>query len=142
MNNSLYIQFWATVCKTVRHMPSDRCLSVCLSVTLGVLWPNGWMDQDTTWYGGRPRRRRDCVRWGPSSPTERGRAAPIFGSCLLWPNGWIDQDTMHLVYGGRPRRRPDCVRWGPSSPTERGTAAHPPLFVPLCSGTAAHLSNC
>ena len=24
--------FWATVCKTVRSMLSDRCLSVCLSV--------------------------------------------------------------------------------------------------------------
>ena len=20
-----------------------------------ILWPNGWMDQDATWYGGRPR---------------------------------------------------------------------------------------
>jgi len=19
-----------------------------------LLWPNGWMDQDATWYGGRP----------------------------------------------------------------------------------------
>jgi len=29
-------RFWATVCKTVRHTLSDRCLScpVCLSVTL------------------------------------------------------------------------------------------------------------
>jgi len=26
--------FWATVCKTVRPTLSDRCLSVCLSVTL------------------------------------------------------------------------------------------------------------
>ena len=26
--------FWATVCKTVRLMLSDRCLSACLSVTL------------------------------------------------------------------------------------------------------------
>ena len=44
--------FWATVCKTVRPMLSDRCLS-CLTVTLGgVLWPNGWMDQDETWSGG------------------------------------------------------------------------------------------
>jgi len=33
-----------------------------------LLWPNGWMDQDTTWYGGRPRPRRRCDRWGPSSP--------------------------------------------------------------------------
>ena len=43
-----------------------------------LLWPNGWMDQDTTWYGGRPRPRRNCVRWGPSSITERGTAAPTF----------------------------------------------------------------
>ena len=35
-------------------------------------WPNGWMDQDATWYGGRPRPKPRCVRWGPSSPTERG----------------------------------------------------------------------
>ena len=27
------------------------CLSVC---NVGVLWPNGWMDQDATWYGSRP----------------------------------------------------------------------------------------
>jgi len=39
--------FWATACKTVRSMLSDRCpacLSVCLSVlsvcNVGVLWPN------------------------------------------------------------------------------------------------------
>jgi len=22
-----------------------------------LLWPNGWMDKDATWYGGRPRPR-------------------------------------------------------------------------------------
>ena len=33
-----------------------------------LLWPNVWMDQDTTWYSGRPWPRRHCVRWGPSSP--------------------------------------------------------------------------
>ena len=37
--------FWATVCKTVHPMLSDRCpvlswLSVC---NVGVLLPNGWM---------------------------------------------------------------------------------------------------
>ena len=26
-----------------------------------LLWPNGWMDQDATWYEGRPRRRPHCV---------------------------------------------------------------------------------
>jgi len=33
------------------------CLSVCVSCNVGALWPNFWMDQDATWYGGRPRLR-------------------------------------------------------------------------------------
>jgi len=32
-----------------------------------LLWPNGWMDEDTTWYGSRPRPRPHCVRRGLSS---------------------------------------------------------------------------
>ena len=28
-----------------------------------LLWPNGWMHQDATWYGGRPQPRRLYVRW-------------------------------------------------------------------------------
>jgi len=43
-----------------------------------LLWPNGWMDQDTTWYGNMPRPRPHCVRWGRSSPTERGTTVPTF----------------------------------------------------------------
>ena len=31
-----------------------------------LLWPNGWMDQDGTWHGGRPQPRGLCVRLGPS----------------------------------------------------------------------------
>jgi len=42
--------------------------------------------KDTTWYGGKPRPRPHCVRWGHSSP-QKGHKPPIFGSCLLWPNG-------------------------------------------------------
>jgi len=57
-------------------MLSDRCLS-CLSVCpvcdVVVLWPNGWMDQDETWHGGRTRPRPQCVRWESSSP-QRGTA--------------------------------------------------------------------
>jgi len=33
-----------------------------------LLWPNGWMHEDATWYGGRPQPRGLCVRWGPSPP--------------------------------------------------------------------------
>jgi len=49
------------------------CVPVC---NVGVLWPNGWIDEDATWCGGRPRPRRHCVRRGPCSPTEKGTAAP------------------------------------------------------------------
>jgi len=44
------------------------------------LWPNGWIDPDDTWYGGRPRPKRHCVTWGPSShPLPRKKAtAPNF----------------------------------------------------------------
>jgi len=43
-----------------------------------LLWPNGWMNQDTIWYGGRPWPGRHCVRWGPSYPSKRGTAPPNF----------------------------------------------------------------
>ena len=43
------------------------------------------MHQATTWYGGRPRPRRHCVRWGPA-PQKSGTPL-IFGPYLLWPNG-------------------------------------------------------
>jgi len=63
----------------------------------------------------------DCVRWGPSSPPQKGGGAPslIFGPCLLWSNGWMDQDgTWHE---GGPWSMPHCARWGPSSsPQKRG----------------------
>jgi len=61
-----------------------------------LLWPNGWMDHDSTWYGGRPRPRRHCVRWGPSCP-QRG-TAPIFGPCLLWPNECPSQLLMSTCF--------------------------------------------
>jgi len=53
-------------------------LSVCPVCNVGVLWPNGWMDHNATWYRGRPRPRPHYVRWGPSSPMERGSAPPTF----------------------------------------------------------------
>ena len=85
------------------------------------LRPNGFIDQDATWYGGRPRPRRLCVRWGHRSPPQkRGGAPQIFGPCLLWLTGQMDQDgTWH---GGRLRPKRLCVRWGPSPPLQKGGA--------------------
>jgi len=36
------------------------------------------MDQDATWYEGRPRPRRHCVRWEPSCPHGKGHSSPHF----------------------------------------------------------------
>ena len=84
-----------------------------------LLWPNGWMHQDATWCGGRPQRRRLCVRWGPSAPTpQKGRSPPIFGPRILWPNGCMDQDA--TCYEGMPRFTRHCVRLGPSSTSHTG----------------------
>jgi len=74
------------------------------------------MDQDATWFGGRPRPRPYCARgaqppiFGPCllctevglgpdhivldgdpAPHLKGAQSPLFGLCLLWPNGagWI-----------------------------------------------------
>ena len=86
-----------------------------------LLWPNGWMDQDTTWQGWRPQPSRHCVRWGPSSPSKGGTASPSF-----WPiycgqtAGWIKMPFGREV--GLDPARQHCVRWGPSPPPQKGTA--------------------
>jgi len=40
-----------------------------------LLWPNGWMDEDATWYGSRPRPSAHCIRRGPSS-SQKGHSSP------------------------------------------------------------------
>ena len=61
-----------------------------------LLWANGWMDQDATWYRDRPRHRQLCVRWGPSSPSEKGGGTPNF-----WPMSMVtksmDGSRRHLI---------------------------------------------
>jgi len=43
------------------------------------LWPNGWMHQDATWYGGRPQPRRLCVSWGPNPTPKKGWSPQFYG---------------------------------------------------------------
>jgi len=94
------------------------------------LWPNGWINQDTAWYGGRPWPRLHCVRWGPSSPPLKGHN-PQFSAhaCCGETVGWIKM----------PLGREVCVRWGPTSPPIKG---HSPQFSAhvYCGQTVAHLS--
>jgi len=87
-----------------------------------LLWSNGWMDQDATWYRGKSRPRRRCFRWGCSSPI-KGAQPPVFGSCLFVAKR-LDEDATR--YGSRSRPRPHFVRRGHSSPVK--AAQQPVLF--------------
>jgi len=117
-----FSRFWATVCKAVRPVLSDHCLSrpVC---DVGIFWPNGWMDQDATWHVVGVNLGQIVLDGDPApSPPKRG-TAPNFQSI----NGWMDQDA--IWYGDTPWPRPHCVGWGPSSPHGKGHSS-PPLLGP------------
>ena len=45
-----------------------------------LLWPNGWMDQDATWYA-VGLGQGDIVLGGDPAPPKRGTAAPP----IFWP---------------------------------------------------------
>jgi len=94
-----------------------------------LLWPNGWMHQDTTWYGGRPRPRRHCVRWSTSSPLKG--AQPLRPQFLAHvycgqTSGWI-KVPLGTEVGLGPG---DIVLDGAPAPPERGSAPPPPNFGP------------
>ena len=109
--------------------PSPPLSGPCL------LWPNGCMDQDGTWHGGRPWSRPHCARWGPSCPPEKGESPPpIFGPSLLWPNGWMHQDATCMEVSLSPG---DFVLDGDPAPTpKRGRSPQFSAHV-YCDQTAA-----
>jgi len=131
--------FWTTV--TSNGLPYDTghfsCLSVC---NIGILWPNGYMDYDATWYRDGPRPWKHWVRWGPSSSTERGTAAPQFSAHVYCGQmaGWI-RIRLGIEVGLFPG---DIVLDGnPSPPRKETQHSHFSAHV-YCSQTVAHLSKC
>ena len=62
-----------------------------------LLWPNGWMGEDATWYGSRPWPRPHCIRQGPSSLRKGRSGPPLFGPCLLGPRSAISA-TAELLF--------------------------------------------
>ena len=67
-----------------------------------LLWPNGWMDEDATWYGSRPRPRPHCIRRGPSSPL-KGHSSPLFSAHVYCGHGRPSQLLLSSCRKGRPR---------------------------------------
>jgi len=90
-----------------------------------LLWPNGWMHQDATWYGGRPQPRRLCVRCGPSFPIKRAEPPANFlthvycGQTAGWtktPLGTeVDRCPGHIMLDGDP------------APVGKGHSSPPPF---------------
>jgi len=56
-----------------------------------LLWTNGWMNQDATWYGGRPRPRPHLLDGDPA-PTKGHKTSPQFSAhvCCGRTAGWIN----------------------------------------------------
>ena len=104
-----------------------------------LLWPNGWMDQDATWYRDRPQPRPHCVRWRPSSPTKGAQFSPIFIPCLLWPNGWMDQDATWCEVGVGPGH---IVLDGDPALPQKGAQPSQFLAHVYCGQAVAHLGYC
>ena len=105
------------------ELPLPQIFGPCL------LWPNGWMHQDSTWYGGRPQPRGLCVRWGPNSHSpERGRAPPQFLAhvCCGQTAGWIKMALGMEVSLGPGH----TVLDGESAPLPK-KGADPPNFQPI-----------
>ena len=110
-------------------MLSVRCLSVCPVCDVGVLWPNGWMDEDETWHAGRTRPWQHCVRWGHTSPPPKGHSPIEFSAyiCCGQMAGWIKM-PLGMEVGLGPG---DFVFDGTQLPPEK-RHTHPAQFLSPC----------
>ena len=69
-------------------------LSICPVCNVGVLWPNGWMDQDETWHRGRPQPGHIVLDGDPAPP--KGTQSPNFRPMSVAAN-WLDGLRCHLA---------------------------------------------
>jgi len=73
------------------------CMSVLSVYDVGVSWPGSSMDQDETWYGGRPRPRPHCVSFPSLTTHKRDTAAPNFRPTSVVAKR-LDGSRCHLVW--------------------------------------------
>jgi len=102
-----------------------------------VLWPNGWTDQDATWFRGSLGSGDIVLDVNPASLPQKGRGSnpppqkkKIVGLCIVAKR--LDGSRCHLA-GGSPLPWSHCVRRGPSSHSPK-TTSFPRIFGPclLC----------
>ena len=77
-----FVKRFALCYQTVTSL-SDVC-------DVGLLWPNGWLDQDENWHAGRPRPWPHCVRLGTSSSPPNGNSPQFLAHICCDPMAeWI-----------------------------------------------------
>ena len=108
-----------------------------------LLWPNGWMDQDATWYGGRTQPRRLYVRWGLSFPSpKRGRSPPPQFSAHIHCGqtaGWIKM-ALGIEVGLGPGYI--VLDWDPVSLPKKGADPPPKFLAHFYCGKRLDASRC
>ena len=111
-----------------------------------LLWPNGCMDRDATWYGGRLRPTRHCVRCrivGPATPRKKGTSTPTQFLAHVYCDqmaGWMKSFEDTAWYGSKPLARPQCTRRGSQFP-QKGHISPPPHLFGRCPSQLL-LSSC
>ena len=93
-----------------------------------LLWPNGWMHQDATWYGARPQPEGLGVRWGPRCLPKKGAEPPHKFSAHVYCGqtaGWIKMKLGTQVGLGAGH----TVLDGDPAPLPKG--AHPRNIWPI-----------
>jgi len=55
-----------------------------------LLWPNGWMDTDATWYGDRPQPSDIVLDGDPAPPPPKWYRSPNFQSMSIVAK-WLDR---------------------------------------------------
>jgi len=99
------------------------------------------MDQDATWYESGTQPKQHCVRWGHSSPGERGTAVPLFSAHVYCGQtaGWINMPLGTKVGLGPGH----IVLDGDPAPPLSKKRAHPEFSAHVsCGQTVAYLSYC
>jgi len=95
-----------------------------------LLWPNGWVHQDATRYGGRPQPRGFCVRWRPFPHSQQGGGAPLKFSAQFYCGqtaGWIKM-PLDTKVGLSPG---DSVLDGDTAPSPQRRWSPLPSFRPM-----------
>jgi len=103
-------------------------LSVQSVCDVGLLWPDGWIDQGATWYGDRPLPTPHCVRCGTQLP-KRGTAVPQFSTHVYCGQ---TARLIKMPLGAEVGLGPGHIvlNWGPSSPEKRRHSS-PRNFRPM-----------